>query len=29
METPIGIIIILFVILPFALKLSDKYRNDY
>lgn len=29
METSIGIIIILLVILPFALKLSDKYRNDY
>ena len=29
METSIGIIIILLVILPFGLKLSDKYRNDY
>lgn len=29
METSIGIIITLLVILPFALKLSDKYRNDY
>ena len=29
MEISIGIIITLLVILPFALKLSDKYRNDY
>ena len=29
METSIGIIITLLIILPFALKLSDKYRNDY
>lgn len=29
MDVALGIIGILLFILPFALKLSDKYRNDY
>ncbi len=29
MDVALGIIGILLIILPFALKLSDKYRNDY